>query len=94
MEEAHVNLFLDHINSLCPTIQFTVEMERDGRLPFLDIHLERGEDGKLSTSVYRKPTHTDLYLQYTSHHPMSVKRGVIVCLFNRARSVAGEDNIR
>ena len=26
-----------------------------------------------------KPTHTDQYLSYDSHHPQSVKRGVVKC---------------
>jgi len=38
--------------------------------------------------VYRKPTHTDRYLQYDSHHPAHVKRGVVKCLFDRALNIA------
>ena len=37
-------------------------------MPFLDILVSPGRDGSLSTSVYRKPTHTDLYLQWGSHN--------------------------
>ena len=59
--------FLVHVNSLKPTIQFTMELETQGRIPFLDACLRRHTDGSLVTSVYRKPTHTDRYLQYDSH---------------------------
>ena len=31
----------------------------------------------LPCSVYREPTHTDQYLAYDSHHPQSVKRGIV-----------------
>ena len=34
--------------------------------------------------VYRNPTHTDQYLAYDSHHPQSVKRGIVKCLYDRA----------
>ena len=36
-----------------------------------------------TTSVYRKPTHVDQYLEYDSHHPLSVKRGIVKCLYDR-----------
>ena len=54
-----VNFFHSHLNSIDNNIQFTVEKESDGQLPFLDILLTREEDGSVSTSVYCKSTHTD-----------------------------------
>ena len=56
--------FLEHLNSIDHHIQFTNEESRpDGSMPFLDILITPKEDGSLSTTVHRKPTHTDLYLQ-------------------------------
>ena len=46
-----VDSFHDHMNSNNPCIQFTMEMELDGQLLFLDILLRR-EDGSISTSAY------------------------------------------
>ena len=50
-----------------PTIQFTLEHEHNGKVAFLDTVITR-ENGKLNIDVYRKPTHTDRYLDYNSHH--------------------------
>ena len=77
--------FLDHINNLGPNIQFTTEDAKpDGSLPFLDTLIHKQPDNSLSTSVYRKPTHTDLYLQWNSHHHLSAKYCVINTLRHRA----------
>ena len=59
--------FLKHLNTIRPSIQFTMEMEEDGKLPFLDVLVTRGAD-RLTTKVYRKATHTDRYIHFTSNH--------------------------
>ena len=79
-----VQSFHDHLNSINPNIQFTLEVESDGTLPYLDVLLHHNEDGSIVTSVYRKPTHTDKYLDFSSHHPLQHKISVIHTLFNRA----------
>ena len=80
--------FLEHLNSIDQQIKFTAEEPReDGAMPFLDILVSPGRDGSLSTSVYRKPTHTDLYLQWENHHPLSSKYSVIGTLQHRANTI-------
>ena len=79
-------VFLEHLNSIRPSIQFTMELEDDRKLPFLDVMVTRCED-RLSTSVYRKKTHTDRYIHFLSNHHDRVKRGVIQCLRSRATRI-------
>ena len=78
---------LNHLNNIRPLIQFTLELEEDGSLPFLDTHLRRKKDGTLNITVYRKTTHTDRYLNFRSHHPTHVRKGLVRCLYDRARKV-------
>ena len=92
MEKRHVKAFLVHLNSLRPSIQFTMEMEENNSLPFLDTLVKRGDGGMIDFGVYRKPTHTDRYLQYSSHHPCHVKRGMVSGLFHRARAITQGQN--
>ena len=66
---------LDHLNSVRPSIKFTMELEKDGKLPFLDCSLQRGEDGMLTSTVYRKPTHTQIVTSIIHHTIQSTSRG-------------------
>ena len=59
-----VDDFLQHLNSQQPSIRFTMETENNSKIAFLDTLVCRELDGRLTTSVYRKPTHTDQYLAY------------------------------
>ena len=94
LKKGAIEELVSHLNSLRPTIQFTVEVERDGSLPFLDTVLWRKEDGTLSISVYRKPTHTDHCLDFQFHHPHHVKRGLVRCLYDRAKNnTNSQDNL-
>ena len=69
IDSDNVNHFLDHLNSIETSIQFTFEVEERGSLPFLDTEIVRGSDGSLSTRVYMKRTHTDKYLQLVLFTP-------------------------
>ena len=62
-------------------------------MPFLDILVTPGRDGSLSTSVYRKPTHTDLYLQWDSHHTLTSKYSVIGTLQHRAQTICSNPQL-
>ena len=54
----NLHRFLEHINSLHPSIKFTLEMQKEYKtIPFLDVLLVIQEDGSLGHKVYRKPTH-------------------------------------
>ena len=57
LRTSDVDGLLSHLNSLRPTIKFTMELEEEGSLPFLDTKLTRLADGKLDITVYRKDAH-------------------------------------
>jgi hypothetical protein len=85
--------FLNHLNRLHNKIQFTMEIEAEGHLPFLDIDIYRKTDGSLGHKVYRKPTHTDLYLHQNLHHYPANKQSVLAPLIDRAKAVCDEDSL-
>ena len=58
LDRGHVDSFLQNLNSQQPTIRFTVEIEKDNTIPFLDTSVTRDSDSLLISTVYRKPAHT------------------------------------
>ena len=85
MQTNTVNRFFDHLND--PNINFTIELEQDDKLAFLDDLVMRTQDGKLATKVHRKTTHTNQYLNYHSAHSIEQKQGVVINLYKRAQSL-------
>jgi hypothetical protein len=80
---------LSHINSLRPSIQFTMEIQSDSAIPFLDVLIIRNETTPV-TRVYRTPTHNGRYLNFKSNHPPHLKRGLRQSLHNRASTICQE----
>ena len=81
--ERDAELFLEYLNGLHHCVQFTMEKEDSGILPFLDILITRLEDG-ISTTIYRKKTHSGVYSHYKSFIPGRFKRTLVYTLVDRA----------
>ena len=60
-------------------------------LAILDVLIKKG--GKLTTTVYRKKTHPDGYINCSSHHHPNTKSGVISCLRVRAQCECDTDQL-
>ena len=87
VRKAEVERFLDHLNSTHPNILFTMELEQNRSLPFMDVRFTRLPSGALEREVYCKPTHTNRYIHADSYQPMNVKSATIRCLVDRAFNV-------
>jgi len=88
LKKDQVDKFHKHLNSINPNIQFTLELENSNGqgLPFLDTITTR-RDTEIQVNVYRKPTHTDRYLDFLSSHPLCHKRSVVNTLLRRAKTI-------
>ena len=94
IRKEHEQELFDHINSQHNSIKFTIEREdKDNSLPMLDLKLIRSGNS-VSTDIYRKPTHTDHYLQWSSHHPVQQKIGVVRTLMHRASTLIRDEERR
>ena len=75
--------FFNHLNHQHPNIQFTIENEKDGKLAFLDVIVDRNSRNVATTSIFRKFTFTGLMLNFLSYSPMSYKLSLIGTLVHR-----------
>ena len=80
------DLFLNCLNNLHPSIQFTIE-RGNHCMPFLDVNVEISSHSFI-TSVFRKLTHTGVFLNYHAMAPKVWKKGVILSLLYRARMIS------
>ena len=61
------------LNSIHERVQFTREEEEENRIAFLDVLVTRNNDGTLSTSIFRKPSNTNVTIKPQScQHPGTV----------------------
>ena len=60
---------------------------------FLDTLVIPQPDGSFSTTLYRKSTHTDRYLQWDSHHTIAAKHRVVSTWHHRARVVCSKPQL-
>ena len=81
---------LSELNSVHRSIQLTLEVENDGRLPFLDVMVMNG-GRQASFSVYRKLTNKDDFIHYYSAHEDRVKTGVVLGFFLRAMRICSAE---
>ena len=96
--------FLELLNSLHPSLKFTVEFEDNDQLPFLDVLVSKpvtvpspsddmSTPSSIVTSVYRKPTFTGLYIVWDSFCSTLYKINLIRCLVDRAHKICSPSTL-
>jgi len=85
--------FLNNLDN-SGSIKFTYEKECEGKIAFLDVLTVRNDEGNVKLQIYRKPTHTDQYLNFSSHHLIEHKRSVVRTLLQRSQSLITDSHDR
>lgn len=75
-----VDCLTETFNNFDQNIQFTVELENEGKLPFLDIMIQHNDDGSVSLDWYHKETWSGRYLNFESALPLVYKKNTISLL--------------
>ena len=85
----HAEAWLSHLNSSSDDLQYTIEHPKNGYLPFLNVLIHPNK----STSVYRKATHTNVYLNSGSSTTHQAKDSVIRSLTRQAYEVCSPEHL-
>ncbi|XP_039431508.1 uncharacterized protein LOC120414372 [Culex pipiens pallens] len=83
----------DVFNQYDPHLQFTCEVEKEGKLPFLDLLVIRNPDNTLTTEWYAKPISSGRLLNFHSMHPLDQKLGVVSNFIDRVRTFSTATNV-
>ena len=84
--------FLATLNESHPSINFTMEIVTNDRLPFVGVEIIKTEHD-LETNVYRKKTNRGLLLQYQSHVLFRYKRSLLMTMLNRANQLSSSPDL-
>lgn len=77
------NYILELFNSYNSKLQFTIEIEDNNTLNFLDLSLIR-TNNTINTQWFTKSTWSERYINFRSNHPISQKKSVVIGLADRA----------
>ncbi|XP_065660058.1 uncharacterized protein LOC136083998 [Hydra vulgaris] len=91
LKSIKVNLLLKCLNSLHPDIKYTDEQSKISYtnttqyqfLNFLDISVILHDNNIIETYIFYKPTNSNDYLNYKSHHPKHTKENIPFTLAKR-----------
>ena len=53
-------------------------------LSYIDVLISHNPERSINTTVYRKPTHTNMYLDLSFHHPLAHKIAIVQTLHTRS----------
>ena len=74
-----INYITKKLNNVDPNIKFNYEVERDCKLPFLDVLLIKNRSN-IITTLYHKATTNDIYLNLVSFAPTTWKKSTVKTL--------------
>ena len=90
--QAQLDALIEAINNLHPTLKFTFKYSQS-QVDFLDTTIYVGEDRKLYSTLYTKPTDTFALLHYNSFHPTNTKKSIIYSQVLRYRMLITSDSL-
>ena len=81
---------LEQLNDVHQRIKFTLEVEKEGMIAFLDTCIVKTSSG-FKFKVHRKPTNKEDYVHFYSAHSDRIKSGIVIGFFLRALRICDKE---
>lgn len=89
-----LTIFENYINSIENNIKFTLEIENNKILNFLDLQIYHDDNNIHNFRIYRKPTFSDAMISETSNHPINYKYAAFHSMVHRMMSIPMNESDR
>ena len=86
-----IDYVLSKLNNFHKNIQFTVEVEKEGRISFLVVLMIRDKNN-IETKVHLKSTNNKIYLNWISHAPNKWKMSTLRTLVKRTYDICSTND--
>ena len=98
INEKHIETYIKFINKLHDGMSFSHELPTTQidtmNIPFIGVQITWNKsNGKCTTSVYRHPAWSAVYLHFDSNNPLSHKAGCVNTLLQRAHDICLDKSI-
>ena len=90
IKNTDTDLVFNTFNNFNKFLKFTIEEEIDKKLNYLDMSIFRVENDVAVTDWYQKPTASGRYINFDSHHPISMKKALIYNLTDKVLLLSHE----
>ena len=93
--EEDSDAFFQHLNNAHRNLSFTMEKVNTSTncLPFLDVEISITASEEFATKVYRKPTNTNVIMNYHAKTPDKWKVSLLNCFLNRALKLSSSNEL-
>ncbi|MEM7163798.1 MAG: reverse transcriptase domain-containing protein, partial [Bacteroidota bacterium] len=89
-DESAARAFLNELNNVHDSISFTMELQKNDKLPFLGMLLTKNCQ-QIATKVHRKQTDKGMLTHFNSHVDQRYKTGLLKTMVNRASKLCSSE---
>jgi predicted GIY-YIG superfamily endonuclease len=78
---------LNQLNNKLDCIKFTIEIENDNKINYLDTTIIKDNNNRPTFKIFRKPTSIYNYIHWYSSHSVKIKKSTLTTFFLRALKI-------